>query len=233
MRRTKKDTRKTDMEKKMKILSRTLATFITSLFLLGVAATTSFADQKIIMADDPNLAKLGGTYDIDPSHAHAGFTVSHLGFTAQNGQFDTISGKLTLDPANPKNSSVNITIDAASIDSGWDARDDHLRNEDFFNVDKYPEITFVSTQVKPTGKKTAIVTGNLTILGISKPVDLQITLNKAAPHPFKKDKFLVGFSGTATIKRSDWGMTRSIPGVGDEVKIRIEVEAFKIIPKNS
>jgi len=201
---------------------------------LVVGLTTfSVADQKTIMADEPNLAKMSGTFKIDPSHAHAGFSVSHLGFSMQNGQFDTISGSVTLDPATPANSKVNVTIDASSLDSGWDKRDAHLKNPDFFNVKKFPTITFVSTKVMPTGKTTAKVTGNLTLLGVSKPVTLDIKMNKAAKHPFAKDKYLVGFSGTTTIKRSEWGMTKYVPNIGDDVKIRLEIETLKTLSQNS
>lgn len=193
----------------------------------------SNADQKTIMAEEPNLAKMSGTFKIDPSHAHAGFSISHLGFSMQNGQFDTISGSVTLDPANPANSKVSVTIDANSLDSGWDKRDAHLKNADFFNVKKFPTLTFTSTKVMPTGKTTAKVIGNLTMLGVSKPVTLDIKMNKAGNHPFKKDKFLVGFSGTTTIKRSVWGMTKYVPNIGDEVKIRLEIETLKTLSQNS
>lgn len=215
-----------------RILKTATTAFIGTTLLMGLT-TYSSADQKTIMADEPNLAKMSGTFTIDPSHAHAGFSISHLGFSMQNGQFDTISGSVTLDPATPENSQVNVTIDANSLDSGWDKRDAHLKNPDFFNVKKFPKITFVSTKVMPTGKTTAKVTGNLTLLGVSKPVTLDIKMNKAADHPFKKGTYLVGFSGTTTIKRSEWGMTKYVPNIGDDVKIRLEIETIKTLSQNS
>ncbi len=164
-----------------------------------------------------------GTYQIDESHVHAMFKVSHLGFSETIGGFDKISGTFTLDAENPSNSSVNVTIDTASIDSGWDARDDHLRNADFFNVEEYPEMTFVSTSVEPTGDNTATVTGDLTMLGETHPVTLDVTLNGAGAHPFS-GKYIAGFSATGTLDRTQWGMDYGAPAVGSEVELTITAE---------
>ncbi|GAB4151027.1 MAG: hypothetical protein Tsb0016_23020 [Sphingomonadales bacterium] len=162
-------------------------------------------------------------YELDPSHAHVVFQVSHLGYATTVGQFEKIDAKVSVDWDAPAEGKLEVTIDAASVDSNWPARDEHLRKADFLHVEKYPTIEFVSTDIEVTGENTALITGNLTLLGQTRPVTLVTELNKHGPHPMtKRDHF--GVSATTMIKRSDYGMTYAVPMVGDEVELRIEAE---------
>ncbi|MEM7618527.1 MAG: YceI family protein [Pseudomonadota bacterium] len=166
------------------------------------------------------------TYTFDKAHTQILFFVNHLGFSNSQGEFHEYDGAFTFDRDNPENSNVNVTIQTTSIDMDDDKWDAHMKNEDFFNVDKFPEMTFNSTGVEVTGENTANITGDLTILGVTQPVTLAVTHNKSAKHPFS-GKFVAGFSAAAKIKRSDFGMNYGLPAIGDEVNLMIEVEGFR------
>lgn len=173
-------------------------------------------------------AQAADKYKFDTVHSQVIFFVSHLGFSMSEGEFLDFDGGFSFDQKNWGNSSVDVTIKTASIsldDKKWD---DHMKNEDFFNVEKYPTMTFKSTKVESKDGKTGTITGDLTLLGVTKPVTLDVTFNKAGAHPFNPKKQLIGFSATGTLKRSEFGMNYALPAVGDEVEIRIEVEAEKI-----
>ncbi|GHD68401.1 YceI family protein [Jeongeupia chitinilytica] len=165
------------------------------------------------------------TYSIDPSHTAAHFSINHLGFSTQQGTFDKTSGSIVLD-AEKKSGSVDISIDTASLDTGWDARDKHLKGEDFFNVEKYPTATFKSKNFKFDGDKLVAVDGDFTLLGVTKPLTLSVADFKCGPHPMMKKPWC-GAAATAVLKRSDFGMKAYLPAVGDEVKLTIQVEAGK------
>jgi polyisoprenoid-binding protein YceI len=165
-------------------------------------------------------------YEFDTVHSQIIFFVSHLGFSISEGEFLDFDGLITFNRDEPEKSSVNVTIDTASIDMDDEKWNDHMKNEDFFNVEKYPHMTFKSTDIEVTGEKTAKITGDLTILETTKPVTLDVTFNKAGKHPFG-DKYAAGWSATTSIKRSDFGMNYGLPNVGDDVEIRIEVEAVR------
>lgn len=162
-------------------------------------------------------------WQFDKSHTRVGFTVDHLGFSSVVGDFRQFDGSVQYDPKQPANLKINFEIDTKSIDSGWAARDEHLRKADFFNVEKFPKMTFVSTAVKVSGENQRQVTGNLTLLGVTKPVTLQVTINKVALNPINK-KQTAGITATTTIKRSDWGMIAYVPAVGDDIPVRIDAE---------
>ncbi len=166
---------------------------------------------------------LAADYVLDPSHVHVVFKVSHLGYATTVGQFEKIDAKVSVDWDAPADGKLEVTIDAASVDSNWPARDEHLRKADFLDVEKYPTIEFVSTDIEVTGEDTALITGNLTLLGQTRPVTLVTALNKHGPHPMTKREHF-GISATTMIKRSDYGMTYAVPMVGDEVELRIEAE---------
>ena len=165
-------------------------------------------------------------YDFDKVHTQIFFTVSHLGFSESTGQFLDFDGELNLDHADPAKSGVDVTIKTSSLEMNHDKWNEHLKNADFFNVEKFPTMTFKSTNVTVTGDHTADVTGDLTILGITKPVVLKVVHNKTDKHPFS-GKMATGFSATAMVKRSDFGMGYGLPAVGDDVHIRITVEATR------
>lgn len=165
------------------------------------------------------------TYTLDPTHTYPHFAVSHLGFSTMHGRFDKTSGKLTIDHF-AKTASVDVTIETASLNTGLQKRDDHLRSPDFFNTAEFPKATYKSTAVKFNGGTPSAVEGNLTLLGITKPVTLAITLFKCGVNPMNK-KAMCGIGATANMRRSDFGMKYALPGVGDDLKLTIEVEAYK------
>jgi len=164
---------------------------------------------------------------IDQSHAHILFFVNHFGMSDIQGEFLEFDGTFTLDTEAPENSSVEVTIDVSSLDTGWAARDEHLLNADFFDAEQYPTITFTSTGVEVIGEETALVTGDLTVKDTTRPVTLEVTLNGLADdHPMMEGtQRHAGFSASARVLRSDFGVDMFAPAVSDEVEIRIELEA--------
>ena len=165
-------------------------------------------------------------YHFDNPHTQILFFINHMGFSNSAGKFLEYDGTILFDSENPEESSVDITIPVASLDMGDETWNEHVTGEDYLNAAEYPEMTFRSTAIEVTGEKTADITGDLTLHGVTKPVVLKTVLNKVGPNPMSK-KDQAGFSATTTIKRSDFGIDQSIPLVGDEVDIRIEVEAVK------
>jgi polyisoprenoid-binding protein YceI len=167
----------------------------------------------------------GETYELDPAHTYPYFSINHLGFSTLRGRFNTTSGVITMDKA--KNTgTVEIEIDVSSIDTAHAKRDEHLRGPDFFNAAEFPKMTYKSTKVAINGDNSAKVEGNLTIMGVTKPVTLNVDNISCGVHPFNK-KEVCGFNATATIKRSDFGIKYGLPAIGDEVTMYIEAEGFK------
>ncbi|KTC93045.1 MULTISPECIES: YceI family protein [Legionella] len=165
------------------------------------------------------------TLTLDPQHSYVLWEIDHLGFSTQAGKW-YVNGTVTLDQGQPQNSKVEATIKIANIVTGIPELDKHLQGPLFFDVAKYPTATFVSNKVDVLSKTKAKVEGMLTLRGVTKPVTLDVTLNKVGKSPIT-DKMTVGFTASTTIKRSDFGMNTLIPQVGDEVKIQIGAEAFK------
>jgi len=172
-------------------------------------------------------------YTIDPFHTYVQFEVDHVGgISRMRGRFDKSAGKFTLDQA-AKAGSLDVTIQTASVSTGDNdkgnrprARDEHLRSPDFFNVAEFPTMTFKSTKVVFKGDNLGSIEGNVTLLGVSKPLTLNVERWKCMPHPQSK-KDMCGGNATGTLKRSDFGMKFGIPGVGDELALWIEVEGYK------
>ena len=165
------------------------------------------------------------TYNIEPSHSLPRFEYSHLGYSQQLSRFDTISGTITLDRA-AKSGSVDVTIDAKSVNTGSTLFNGHIQGEDFFDTAKFPSITFKSTAVKFDADKVASVEGNLTIKGITKPVTLTVNSFLCMPHPMLK-KDACGVTATTKVKRTDFNMGKYAPYVSDEVTLTLPVEAVK------
>jgi len=165
------------------------------------------------------------TYVIDGGHTFPRFEYNHLGYSLQSSRFDKTSGKITLDRA-AKTGSVEVNIDAKSVNTGYSVFNGHLQGEDYFNTEKFPTITFVSTGVKFDGDKVTAVDGNLTMKGVTKPVTLTVTSFHCMAHPMNK-KDTCGANATAKIKRSDFNMGKNAPYVSDEVTLSIPVEASK------
>ncbi len=169
-----------------------------------------------------------GTWALDVSHTTATFVARHMMVTKVRGHFERLSGHITVGER-PEDSSVEVTIDAASIISGSEQRDEHLRSPDFLDVEKYPTLTFRSTDVKQTGPRSLKVTGDLTIRDQTHPVDLDVKFEGVERAPWGTT--VAGFSARADINREDWGMTWNAAletggvVVGKKVSIEIEVEA--------
>lgn len=164
-------------------------------------------------------------YTIDSRHTFPVFEVNHLGFSTQRGRFNQSSGKITLD-TKARKGSVDLTIDAGSLDMGFDKWDEHMKSEDFFNVEFYPTIRFVSNKLVFDGDKVVAAEGDFTLLGVTKPLKLTVSNFHCAPHPMNK-KPTCGADISATLKRSEFGMTKYVPAVSDEVRISVPVEAIK------
>jgi polyisoprenoid-binding protein YceI len=167
------------------------------------------------------------TYALDPAHTQVAFTVDRFGFNNVLGRFEDVAGEVVLDQANPANSSVRATIQTASVDSGNDTRDSHLREPRWLNAAQFPTIEFRSTRVETTGERTARVTGDLTLLGQTHPVTLDVTLNELAPLP-NNQRQAAGFTATGRLQRSAWGSTQAGQLIGNDVNIRIE--ALAVVP---
>lgn len=178
-----------------------------------------------LFATQPALAA-AETWVIDNDHANIYFQASHFGWSSQFGRFNDVSGTIKLDPEDASATEVTMVIKAASVDTGHEARDKHLRSPDFFNAAEFPDITFKTTKVEKTGDRTANVTGDLTMLGVTKPVTLEVTWNKVGEH-FRTKKTHTGFSAKTTIKRTEWGMSKFVPNLGDEITLFFEIEAVK------
>jgi len=161
-------------------------------------------------------------YDFDKSHTQILFFTDHGGFSKQEGEFREFDGSFTFNKEDPANSAVDVTIKTGSIDMDSDKWDAHMKNEDFFNVEKFPTMTFKSTEVKVTGDNTADVTGDLTLLGVTKPVVLHVTHNKSGEN--MRGTYVSGFSAVASIDRTQWGMTYGVPMMNPNIDIRIETE---------
>lgn len=168
-------------------------------------------------------------YAFDKEHTSIGFSVSHLGYSNMVGRFMEYDGQFTFDEKNPKKSSVDVTIRPAGVSTISTKLDEYLQGADFFNTAKFPDVRFTSTAIKITGAKQADITGNLTLLGVTKPVTLKARFNKAEPNPISQ-QYIAGFSADAVVKRSEFGMSKYVPMVGDEVRIHIEVEAARQDP---
>ncbi|MCK9985225.1 MAG: hypothetical protein AzoDbin1_01697 [Azoarcus sp.] len=165
------------------------------------------------------------TFDIDGSHTFARFAYSHFGYSKQESRFNKTTGTIKLDRA-AKSGSVDVSIDAKSVDTGFDQFNGHIQGEDFFHTEKYPAITFKSTKLNFSGDKLASVDGNLTIKGVTKPVKLEVTSFHCMEHPMLK-KEACGANASAVVKRSDFGAGKFAPYVGDDVTLEIAVEAVK------
>lgn len=172
-----------------------------------------------------------GDYTIDPTHSRIGFVARHAMITKVRGSFNAFSGSGHFDPADPSAISLSLTITAESIDTRNADRDNHLRSNDFLDMATYPEITFTSTQVEANGDEGYRVTGDLTLKGVTKPVTVDFELTGTVTDPFGNER--LGFEGTTTINRKDWGVNFNAPleagGVliGEKVTLEFEVSAIR------
>ncbi|MEP6896967.1 MAG: YceI family protein [Rhodanobacter sp.] len=168
------------------------------------------------------------TYQLDPGHTMVLFTWNHFGYSNPTANLGLGEGTLVFDEQHPAQSSVQVSLPLANLDTHVTALDKHLKEADFFDADKFSTITFKSTKVQPLGGHKFKVTGDLSVHGVTRSVVLDATLNKVGPHPMMKVQS-IGFDATATIKRSDFGVGAYVPKVSDEIRIRITTEGS--VPK--
>jgi len=188
---------------------------------LAFALLSACATPPVV---EPTAAP-AGNYILDPTHASVTWSLSHAGLSNYTARFDDITGALNFDPNTPQNSTVDIRIDPKSVSTGLTKFDDELASSgNYFDADKFPEIRFVSTGIEITGEATGLITGDLTLKGVTKPVTLDVTFNGAGKSFGNPGKTL-GFSATASFLRSDYNMGHLVSfGIGDEVSLRIETE---------
>ncbi len=184
---------------------------LVSALIFAVTASAAFAAPE--------------TYVLDGSHTFPRFSYSHLGFSTQLSRFNTTTGKVVFDKV-AKTGSVEVEIDAKSVDTGSALFNQHIQGEDFLDTAKYPKAIFKSTNVVFEGEKPVKIEGNLTIKGVTKPVTLTVTSFQAMPHPMQK-KDAIGANAYTTIKRTEFNAGKYAPHVGDEVRIDIALEAIK------
>jgi polyisoprenoid-binding protein YceI len=182
------------------------------------------------------VADIAGDYVLDPTHTRIGFSARHAMVTKVRGQFDEFEGSAHIDTVNPANSSVKVVIKAASVTTGVEQRDGHLKTPDFFDTENYPEITFVSTNVERDGAEWAI-TGDLTINAVTKPVTIEFEETGSAKDPYGNIR--VGFEGGTTIDRTEWGLTFNASLetggvlVSDKIKLEFDVSAIAQVPSQA
>lgn len=194
----------------------------------GVAALALLAGGAVVAQSA--LTKVpaevrAGAYALDAAHGKITWSVDHLGFSTYYGQFVNVQAQLTLDPANPVNSSLTATIPLTEVDSNSDGLDRHLQTADFFDTANHPTATFVSRSITldADDANEATVVGDLTLRGVTRPVTMEVEFNQAGPS--MGNTYKAGFDGEATIKRSEFGITYGIPmGLGDDVTLHIEGE---------
>jgi polyisoprenoid-binding protein YceI len=183
------------------------------------------------MSTTPELTALTGDYTLDPAHTTIGFVARHAMVTNVKGQFRDFSGTLHLDGSDPAKSTATLDVVMQSIDTGNADRDGHLKSADFFKTDEHPTMTFRSTSAESLGGDDYRVTGDLTILGTTKQLSIDLEFNGAAKDPFGNDR--VGFEGKAEIKRSEWGLTWNAALetggvlVSDKIKLVFDISAIK------
>ena len=171
-----------------------------------------------------------GTYEIDPGHAEVAFVGRHFMITKVRGRFTEFEGQIVMGET-PEDSSVEVKIDAASVNSGDDKRDGHLRSPDFLDVENYPTITFRSTSVEVGRDGTAKVNGDLTVKDVTRPVTLDVEFDGASPDPWGGQR--LGFTASTEIDREDWGLTWNVALetggmlVGKKIRLEFNVQAVK------
>lgn len=171
-------------------------------------------------------------WNVDTAHSEIGFSVKHMMISKAKGSFDDFSAEIEADVDDLTDSKVEVKIDASSINTRQEGRDEHLRSADFFDVEKYPNITFVATDIKKKSDNNYDVTGDFTMVGTTKPVTIDVVFEGQSKDPMSGNT-VAGFSGETTINRKDFGLTWNAAVetggvlVGDEVKIHIEIEAHK------
>lgn len=176
----------------------------------------------------PSIATpaFGAEYKIDKKHSTVTFRVKHLNVSTFYGRFNQVQGSITFDKADPKSLQLKVEVNVSSVDTNDEKRDQHIKGPDFFNVEQYKLITFKSTKAEPGDDNTYRVTGDLTLLGVTKPITVNLTHVGEGKDPW--GGFRTGFDSSFTIKRSDFGMKHMVGGgLGDEIHIFVALEAIR------
>jgi polyisoprenoid-binding protein YceI len=187
--------------------------------LLSLAAVAPHAMAQQAASEDPDTVR-AGVYKIEPNHTQIGFSISHMGFTNFFGFFSGASGALQLDPAKPSAAKLKVSVPVQTVLTTVLSLDEELKGNKWFDAAHFPNATFTSTKVAPTGKSTATITGDLTLHGVTKPVTLKARFIGAGVNPLDK-AFTTGFEATGAIKRGDFGIKTYLPLVGDNVQLTI------------
>lgn len=188
--------------------------------------TTFFCLLMLIgMAGMSQLADAADTYEVDASHSMIIFRAKHMGVSYNYGRFNEFSGNLAVDETDAANSMIELEVKAASVDTGNEKRDQHLRSPDFFNAKQFPVITFKSTEVKKVDEDTLEVTGDLGLHGVKKSVTVEVAITGKGKN--QQGTALIGFETTFTIKRSEFGMDYGLGAVSDDIRITVSVEGMK------
>lgn len=179
-----------------------------------------------LLSATASMSMAADKYTLDSSHSQVVFTYNHLGYSTTTGMFSGFEGEIMFDQENPEKSSVSVSMPTKSMFTGWEERDTHFMTDDFFGATDEDMITFTSTAIEVTGENTANITGDLTMNDITKSVVLDAKLNQTGDHPMQ-GKPWAGFDATTTLLRSEFGVDKFAPFVGDEVQVKISLEAMK------
>ncbi|MGW1326949.1 YceI family protein [Streptomyces antibioticus] len=199
--------------------------------IFGRKNDTETTTATATAAVNPELAALTGEYTIDPSHSSLGFVARHAMVTNVKGKFLDFSGSLHLDGTDPSLSTASLDVTMDSIDTGSADRDGHLKSADFFKTDEFPTMTFRSTSAEALGGDDYRITGDLSILGVTRPLTIDLEFNGSAKDPFGNER--VGFEGKAELLRSEWGLTWNAALetggvlVSDKIKLNFDISAIK------
>jgi polyisoprenoid-binding protein YceI len=194
----------------------------------ALRAASLLAAAALLSAAPPARAE-PAAFVLDPEHTSITFFTHHLGFADIAGMFLESEGSFRYDEATQELADVRIAIKTGSVFTNHEKRDEHLRGPDFLNSGEFPEMTFVATQAEKLSDRTGRLTGEVTLLGVTRPMTLEVTLNKSGTYPFGDGHYAIGIDATSALKRSEFGMTYGVDGgwVGDEIRFVIGFEAIR------
>ena len=197
-------------------------------FILLAAACLTLGSAKALdqSTDNPKDVK-PGVYELDKSHGKITWSVSHLGLSTYVGQFADVEAKLVLEPKEPAKSTLVAKVSMGSVGTLHPVLDQVLKSPEMFHIEKFPAAEFKATRIEVVSERKARIVGDLTMVGVTKPVTMEATFNRAGFHPVDK-RYTIGFDGRATIKRTEWGLKAFTPGIGDEVTLAIEGEFKRV-----
>lgn len=193
---------------------RIIATSLSAMLVLSMSAPATYAAER---------------YSLDPAHTTVGFLIDHIGYAKTLGLFTDVSGNFSFDQDTGTVTDISITVGTASVNTANEARDKHVRNKDFLNVSKFPEMTFNAPSASIDAEGAGQISGELTLLGKTLPLTLSVQLNKAEKYPFGHKRFTLGVSASGALDRSDYGMDYGVANalVGDQVDLILETEAIQ------